>query len=346
MKLKQLKLIILFSLLSKSVFCQYPFSVDEYTDSLRILGETIIDGKSDFARFEANEKFTKLLTFMLSHDNAIDIDFGSVRNLSVKGDKEKTFQIFTWVVPRVNMSYECFGIFYSYNPRRKVYEITELKDVKKETTNPDKKVFRKGEWWGALYYEIIPVKARNQTYYTLLGWDGNDANSTQKVIEVLSINSMGQPSFGATIFLGYGRQLRRVIFEYSNNTNMVLRYEQQSYYIEKKRLFKKRNKNKPPTSSGRELRSDGFRALQREDDNIKMKRKSATMIVFDRLAPLNTSVEGIYQFYVPTLDVVDGFLFINDKWTYLPAIEALNPPSQQDNIPEIQRKSKIPQGSE
>ena len=34
-------------------------------------------------------------------------------------------------------------------------------------------------WFGALYYKIIPV-VKNKTYYTLLGWDGNDMFSNKK----------------------------------------------------------------------------------------------------------------------------------------------------------------------
>ena len=323
----------------KVATAQFAFPVHQYTDSLRLLGEKMLTGRSDFVRFEANEKFKNLLVFMLSHDRAIDIDFSSVKNLSALAADDKSFVIFSWVIPRTNQTYENFGIVYALNERKKKYEITELKDVKNETTNADRKLFRKGEWWGALYYEIIPVVARGQKYYTLLGWDGNNAVSKRKVIDVLTISNMGQPSFGASLFSGYGKQLKRVVFEYSANTQMVLRYEQQAYIIEKKK--KTKNKNKPPVPKS-QITSDGFRAIQNDDPGVKRKRKSATMIVFDRLVPLNPSLIGVYEFYIPETNIVDGFLFIQDKWVYVPDIDARNPKNVNDQLPQMQKEGNTP----
>jgi len=318
---------------------QFHFPMKEYTDSLAKLGQEIVDGRSDFARFEANEKFKALLLFMLSHENAFQSDFSSVKNLSVLGSDKEKFRIFTWVVPRTNLTYECFGIVCAWNERRKNYQITELTDVKKNTLAPEKALFRKGEWWGALYYEIIPVKSRGRQYYTLLGWDGNNALTNRKVIEVLSLNPMGQPVFGATLFWGYGKQLRRIIFEYSDNTQMALRYERQSYIVEKEKKKSKKNKPVKPPSS-RQINSDGFRAQQKEKDNIKRKRKSDIMIVFDHLSPLNASLIGVYEFYVPS-NIVDGFLYLNDRWNYFHNIDARNPASPIDKLPQTVKEDGV-----
>jgi hypothetical protein len=314
------------------VHAQFPFSVKEYTDSLATLGAEIVDGKSDFSRFEANEKFKALLLFILSHENAYEIDFSTVRNLSVlKPDKDK-LKIFTWVVPRTNLAYECFGIVYAWNERKRNYQITELKDIKGTTQVSEKALYRKGEWWGALYYEIIPVKSRGRQYFTLLGWDGNNALTSRKVIDVLSLSPMGQPTFGATLFRGYGKQARRIIFEYSDNTQMALRYERQAYIVEKQKS--KRKKSKPVNPNARtQITSDGFRAQKKEDDNVRRKRKSDMMIVFDHLAPLNPSLAGVYEFYVPS-NVVDGFIYFNDRWNYIHDVEARNASSPVDKVPQ------------
>lgn len=332
-------LLVLLSLLNVA-HAQYPFPLQAYTDSLKSLGEQILGGRSDFARFEANEKFKQLLIFMISHERGVDIDFQTVKNLSVQGPENRKFRIYTWVVPRTNQSYECFGVLLSWNERYKRHIITELKDVKASATNPERKVFRKGEWWGALYYEMIPVKSNGIQYYTLLGWDGHTATSTRKVIDVLSLSSTGQPTFGASVFTGFGKQMKRIIFEYADDTQMVLRYERQNYVVEKQKKSRK-SKQKPPTSTTR-ITSDGFRALKSDDPKVKSKRKSATMIVFDRLIPLNPSLTGMYEFYVPETNIVDGFLFVKEKWLYVPDIDARNPITPQDNLTPGVRRTKIP----
>ena len=338
--MKKFLCLSLFFLMFQTAKSQFPFNVQQYTDSLKSLGETIISGRSDFTRFEANEKFRSLLLFILSHDKAVSIDFSSVKNLSALGSEDKSFRIFTWVVPKTDMSYECFGILCSWNERKKIYSVIELKDVKNDATGADKKVFRKGEWWGALYYEIISVKSNGNKYYTLLGWDGHNGVSTRKVIDVLSLSPMGQPSFGASLFSGYGKQMKRIIFEYSDNVQMILRYEKQAYTIEKK---KKKTKQPMKTPTGRTINvSDGFKAQKVEDDGIKRRRKSATMIVFDRLIPLNQSLTGVYSFYVPELNVQDGFLFFKGKWNYIADIDARNPKSPADILPQGQFIGKDP----
>lgn len=337
---KTLVILLLITMGIGSSSAQYSFDLVEYTDSLKKLGEKILDGKSDFERFEANEKFRALLTFMISHGNATTYDFSSVKNLSALGNAEKTFRIFTWIIPKLDDSYECQGILYTFNERKKSFDIIQLQDVKYEVTNPDKKVFRKTDWYGALYYEIIPVKSNGTQYYTLLGWDGNNAMSTKKVIEVVTFNPTGQPTFGASLFTGYGKQPKRVIFEYSDNTQMVLRYERQAYTIKKKKNRKVRNPNPPPGQ--KELKSDGFRAITNEDEYYRIKRKSATMIIFDRLIPLNASLQNQYQFYVPETNIVDGFLFYKGRWQYVADVDARNAYRPQDDLPEKKVRNKVP----
>ena len=41
------------------------------------------------------------------------------------------------------------------------------------------------DWYGALYYKIIPFENGNKTEYLLLGWDGGTAGSNYKILDVL-----------------------------------------------------------------------------------------------------------------------------------------------------------------
>ena len=50
--------------------------------------------------------------------------------------------------------------------------------------NNNKKLNYKN-WYGCLYYDIIPIKVGKEKYYTLLGWDGNNKNTTKKIIDVV-----------------------------------------------------------------------------------------------------------------------------------------------------------------
>lgn len=80
-------------------------------------------------------------------------------------------------------------------------------------------------WYGARYYEIIPVTASGRSpYYILLGWKGNNAKTSKKVIEILSFDKAGEPVFGKAIFDGLKGTTpkNRVVFEYNKLNSMTL----------------------------------------------------------------------------------------------------------------------------
>ncbi len=333
-KYKKFTIIFFLSVCILSVNAQYTFDIDKYTDSLVKLGEQILNENTDIAKYQANEQFKNLLLEILMDDNAPNIDFSLVKNLSVIEHKKAGFKIFTWVLQKEDYSYECFGIFL-YRSGKREKEITELINVKSDVDNPELKIFRDGQWWGAMYYDIIPVKSGGIKYYTLLGWDGNNAFSTYKVIDVLSVSESYVPVFGAQIFSGYGRHFSRIIFEYSSKAQIVLRYEEQAYYVNKKSDKLKKKRRKKHTDPG-------FSSMKKEKDRVKQKRKVANLIVFDRLAPVASSLTGMYEFYIPQGNIVDGFLFSKGKWNYIPDIDARNLPTAHDKIKRKNIHIKIP----
>ena len=73
-------------------------------------------------------------------------------------------------------------------------ETDQIKDNNLITTNK--------QWYGARYYEIVPLIVSGQnTSYVLLGWKGNTNKTSKKVIEVLSFKN-DELQFGKTIFQG------------------------------------------------------------------------------------------------------------------------------------------------
>jgi hypothetical protein len=325
-------------------YAQFELPVKQYTDSLKQIGNRIINGNHDIEKYQANEEFKKMLTFLLSHNDAISYDFSQVENLSVMSPSDNSFRLFTWTIPKRDGSFDFEGIVYSFHERQKKYLINELKDVRHLTEGIAIKVLKNNEWHGALYYQMIEVKVNGKMMYTLLGWDGNNALSTKKIIDVLTFQSNGSPVFGAGIFSGYGkfgRHSKRIIFEHASTTQMALKYEKQAYIVEKK-SFRQTKRRKPQPRTNIQF-SDGFRAQKAESRQIvKHKRRHAMMIVFDRLVPMYEGIEGMYQFYVPAINLVDGFIFMNNRWIYMPEIDARNPKTQTDKMPQNEIKDGAP----
>jgi len=59
------------------------------------------------------------------------------------------------------------------------------------------------------------------------------------------------------------------------------------------------------------------------------------MIVMDQIAATSPAMEGIYQFYIPKINVIDALYFERGKWKYYGDIDARNKgdsPQRKDNI--------------
>jgi len=108
------------------------------------------------------------------------------------------------------------------------YSTIKLNDASMFAKDPEYTQYNKKNWYGALYYAIIPVKKDKSVYYTLLGWDGNNKFSNKKIIEIMSFQSNGNIKFGLPYFIyPNGKTKRRVVFQYNKQSYMSLKYSKE-----------------------------------------------------------------------------------------------------------------------
>lgn len=165
-----------------------------------------------------------------------DFAFDSVqKDIKILYAPDNKFRIIHWEVEKKDGTFEYYGFIQSKHKQVKknglfkksteeVIQLYPLIDKSAEIKNPENAVTDNKKWFGMRYYRIIENKTKNKTYYTLLGWDGNDKFSQKKIIDVLTFDNMGVPHFGADIFSYMKRFPKRVIFEYSASCNMPLKY--------------------------------------------------------------------------------------------------------------------------
>lgn len=138
------------------------------------------------------------------------------------------FRLFTWNVPNMTGGHRYEGLLLVQDGKRQ--QVIELRDRTADVSAPEVPELGPDRWYGALYYQVVPVKKGGKTYYTLLGWKGFNKVETRKVIEVLSFRG-GTPRFGAPLF-GTGKlKKQRVVFGYSFQATMTLRYESEQERI-------------------------------------------------------------------------------------------------------------------
>lgn len=199
------------------------------------LGRTMITSTDEDERLTSSYHFVKAFVRALRIQNSYFYNFDTIKNISVLTAPDNTFRIITWNLALNNETFRNYGVI-QLNPDyiKKVKDTTNLRpyypliDKSEKIKNALDTTVTNEHWFGALYYKMEAVTFKKQTYYTLLGWDGNTAMSNKKLVEVLYFEN-NTPMFGAPVFdlkdTRYKKPLSRLVFEYNNSANMVLRFE-------------------------------------------------------------------------------------------------------------------------
>jgi hypothetical protein len=179
-----------------------------------------------------------------------------------------------------------------------------LNDISDTLPDEVQAITRYPDWYGALYYRIILNESEGREYYTLLGWDGYSPRSTRKMIDVLSFSSSGEPEFGAPLFRDHGDvKNTRILFEHAENASMSLKYDYQTYHI----------------------------SLPSGKNKSRFKVVDGWMIVFDHLVPMDPTLTGQFNFYIPSGLTYDAFVFYDGYWHFHENVDARNPESPENS---------------
>ena len=294
-------LLSVFFTISINIFGQNQEDFTVLEQKLNKKALAIIDFHQNAERLEQNNKLYDLFLETLHKDGSFDYPFDSLETISVLRSPDEKFRIITWYLPLVNGYYEYYGFFQIKDKsanKKKIYELTHPSEKVEEA---EFKELNHKNWFGAYYYDLIHSQYAGKDYYTLLGWKGKNPLVRQRLIEPIRLNSENEPVFGQPILSYKDDYYCRAIFSYSSRVSMELNYDS---------------------------------LLLINNANIDSKQIKTSMIVFDRLDPIEDSLENHYQFYKPVTNISDGFIFKNGKWVFFPNIDARNP---EREIPEPER---------
>ncbi len=174
----------------------------------------MMSSENDTAKYILNEQIKAEFESVLFKKNAHRYSFENLEHISVLTPKDKKFKLITWHLERSNETYIYSGYitFYSREVRSQV--VIPLLDFSFKMANVAKQTYTPEYWFGMLYYDIITVEKGGRKYYTLLGWDGNDAITDKKIIDVLWFDNEGSPRFGAPLFVSDQGIQNKFILEY------------------------------------------------------------------------------------------------------------------------------------
>jgi hypothetical protein len=140
-------------------------------------------------------------------------------------------RLFNWNAPKKDGTHAYYCYVLVFNEKSKTFTWTELKDNQREVEKIENKYLNSDKWFGALYYEIIPMdkKGRGDTY-TLLGWDGKDNLTNRKIVDAMTILP-SKLRFGAGIYHMDDGTRKRMIMEYSDEVSASLKYHPKKHCI-------------------------------------------------------------------------------------------------------------------
>ncbi|MCX6185977.1 MAG: hypothetical protein NTU43_03130 [Bacteroidetes bacterium] len=211
-------------------------SIDSLHDvEIRLMGlsERMIQSYDEEERMTSGKNFIRTLVRAIKVQGSYYYPFDSLKAVSIIQSPDNLFRIMTWNLGTNEEEFHYYGLI-QMNPdkMKKIKDTTNLRafypliDRSSKINNPYDTITSADFWWGSNYYQMALSKAGKTTFYTILGWDGNTNRSNKKVVDVLTFQN-NKPVFGAPIFDVKGKKLlKRMIWEFSNQATMTLRYEE------------------------------------------------------------------------------------------------------------------------
>lgn len=184
--------------------------------------QTLIgSAQTDRERIAASNELAELCRDVAKEPEAFEYAFAQAFKVNSLTSPDGAFRIFNWNVPLQDGSFQ-YRLFVWPKGTKKLIEVHDHGQL---THDDELATYGTENWYGALYYEIHPVKTDGKTVYTLVGWDGNNAISTKKVLDVLVFDGKKDLYFGYPIFeMEPGKYVNRRVFEYAEDAIMNLRW--------------------------------------------------------------------------------------------------------------------------
>lgn len=241
------------------------------------LFKEVFDSKSDSVRIAMAEMIMDEFQDVVNNADKLDTAlFVQLKNVGKITAQDNSLRLYTWNIPLSDGKSLFYAIFKSYETG-KAFTLGKTRNI-----SPKDGIFNENNWYGALYYELIPFKYGNEDKkaYLAFGWaPGSTVYTNCKMIEVIVIDD-NSIQFGAPVIYDekYERTFNRLTFEYYRQSLFSIEYDKR-----KKRVVFNHLAPLSNTSEGRQvlIPDESFDAivfkkgmwLMQEDTNVKNKRE-------------------------------------------------------------------------
>jgi hypothetical protein len=221
-----MKHLLIFASVFYSTIIIAQFNFVERENELSILLDSLRSSKNDDAKNRWNNEFKSLLESTLKEPTIFEQQFTKLSTLGVISSPDNLMKIVNWNVEQEDQSQKYYCFVLQKDERKNTHKVVELIDNSFMLPGKPEDVLDENNWYGALYYQIIPFERNSKKSYIVLGWDGGLTSSNTKLIDVITFTGNGV-KLGQSIFKTGDQTLKRVFFEHSEKTVMSLRYEEE-----------------------------------------------------------------------------------------------------------------------
>ncbi|UCG27521.1 MAG: hypothetical protein JSV24_11195 [Bacteroidales bacterium] len=192
--------------------------------------ERLAQSRDDAEKVAINKKIIDLFKEVLEEENSFKYPFDSLVNIGNITSGDKKVRIYTWNIAFTDGTHRYCGFVQHYLKSEKKYKIYFLSDESDLDNSLNEIPVTGNNWYGALYYQIIPVRSGKSIFYTVLGVDMNNIFTRKRIIDIIYFTDEGI-RFGFPLFTDGNLVRHRVIFEYSARLTMNLKYDKSSKMI-------------------------------------------------------------------------------------------------------------------
>ncbi|MCB0477890.1 MAG: hypothetical protein KDC84_06990 [Crocinitomicaceae bacterium] len=180
--------------------------------------------KDDQEKEYFSGQISDLLRNNLDQYTALDYDFSKLSTVSTIKSPDGDFRLINWNIEMSDLSHKYFCFMVKKKNVNSV-EVIEFSDRSMEVFEEHtQKTFTNTNWFGCLYYKIIPVKKGAKTIYTMLAYDGNNDRSNIKFVEGMMFAGK-RVKLGVPIIQTNEGLLKRYFLEHSEKTIISLNHD-------------------------------------------------------------------------------------------------------------------------
>ena len=176
----------------------------------------------DSARIRINDSIDNIISHYSRSDSVFMHVFTGIRYLGQIESPDAHLKIITWnlLLRNSRSRYYCYFI----NRTGKVNSVYRLSETYNDDPVRTDTIYSDAGWYGALYYDVRPVKKENKTYWLVLGVNYGNQSVTKKIIDVVTFDPDGKIIFGRKLFLKDQELSDRVVLEYSSDAVVSLKF--------------------------------------------------------------------------------------------------------------------------